>query len=106
MLSGTVALPQAMATLPSPGQQFPMHQSGPPSQGNRQSYDGGAGELATSVYRRDNTSTSQPGLPIVTLPKKKSAVPFILGMIALAAVGFSLVALIISYVQTGKLPWR
>ena len=97
-------------TSPSPGQQFsgPMHgQAGPASaQGNRQSYDGGGGELATSIYRRDNTTTSQGGLPIVSLPKKRSAVPFIFGMIALAAVGFALVALIISYLQTGKLPWR
>lgn len=80
----------------------PAHYGG----GDRASYDGGGGgDLATAVYRRDNTGTSHP---IAQPPgeKKKSAVPFILGMIALAVVGFSLVALIISYVQTGKLPFR
>jgi serine/threonine-protein kinase len=100
-LSGTVALPQNMGTpqsLPTPSKAAgPFHDRG--------SYDGNAPDLATAVYRRDTTGANHP---VVKLPeeRKKSAAPFILGMIALAAVGFSLVALILNYVQTGKLPWR
>lgn len=99
-LAGTVAIPQGMSPRSPP----PYAQGGAP--GDRGSYDGAAGDLATAVYRRDNTGANHPIVKVPDEPKKKSAAPFVIGMIALAAVGFSLVALIINYVQTGRLPWR
>lgn len=51
-------------------------------------------ELMTSVYQRKRPSSG------------KSTALFAIGMIALAVVGFVLVAAVFSYVQTGKMFWQ